>query len=143
MPLRARPRTATGRPPKLSQVEVRQVEGRRVGQGPVEGHRRHRSLSTVARKRTTPEHRGQHADDPEAEGDLLLVPAAQLEVMVQRCHAQDAAAAGQLVVAHLHDVRARLGHEDDADERQDEDLAGDEGGHGQGRPQGKRRRRRP
>ena len=48
-----------------------------------------------ARKRVTPSIAGQDADDPEAQGDLLLVPAAQLEVVVERGHPEDALAAGQ------------------------------------------------
>ena len=44
-------------------------------------------------------------DDPEPERDLLLVPAGQLEVVVERRHPEDPLAAAELEVADLDDDR--------------------------------------
>ena len=49
----------------------------------------------------------QDADDPEADRDLLLVPAGEFEVVVDRAHPEEALAAGHLEVADLEDDRQR------------------------------------
>ena len=53
-------------------------------------------------------------------------------------HPEHALAAGCLEVADLDDVRHRLDDEDQADDREDQDLARDEGDHGEHRPQRER-----
>src|SRR5471032_3029089 len=65
------------------------------------------------------DHRQDGGDDPEAEDDGGLGPALLLEVMVQRCHAEDALA-GPLEGQHLHDHRHGLEHEQPAHDRQHE-----------------------
>src|SRR3990172_6706297 len=70
----------------------------------------------------------QDADYPEPLDHLRLAPAQLLEVVMQRRHAEDPLAAGQPVVPHLQDVGGALQDEDDADDRQNEPLAGHEGG---------------
>src|ERR1035437_5483339 len=77
-----------------------------------------------------PEHPGQGADDPEAHGDLLLVPTTELEMVVERRHPKHPLAA-ELEAGYLNHVRSHLEHEDDADEGQDQDLACDQGYDGQ------------
>src|SRR5688500_4830729 len=76
----------------------------------------------------------QSRDDPEADGDLLLGPSDELEVVMQRSHAEDAAAA-ELVAADLehdaHDDR----EEDDPDDSQQRQLAVDGGDHGERGPE--------
>src|SRR5277367_842895 len=62
------------------------------------------------------QHRG---DDPEADDDGRLRPALLLEMMVQRRHAEDAAA-GQLERGDLDDHRYGLEHEQPADDHQDQ-----------------------
>ena len=102
--------------------------------------RRHRSRSSEARKSVTPSSAGEDPDDPEADRDLLLVPAAQLEVVVERAHPEEPLAAGQLEVADLEDHRRGLDDEDDPDQRQHQDLAGDQRGDGQRRAERQRAR---
>ena len=46
-----------------------------------------------ARNRVTPSSAGEDPDDPEPERDLLLVPAGQLEVVVERAHPEEPLAA--------------------------------------------------
>ena len=58
-------------------------------------------------------------------------------MVVQRSHLEDALV-GHLVVADLQDVRADLQHEDDADQRQQQDLPGDQRYDGQCRAHGER-----
>src|SRR5262245_52240253 len=71
-------------------------------------------------------HQGAHdRDDPEADDDLRLGPAEQLEVVVNGRHAEDALAA-QLERDDLPDDRQRLHDEDEPDEQQDDLLPGDQ-----------------
>src|SRR5690606_20335612 len=67
------------------------------------------------------EERADERDDPEADDDLRLGPAEQLEVVVDRRHAEDPLPA-ELEGADLEDHRERLDDEDAADDRQDERL---------------------
>ena len=94
------------------------------------------------------DHPGQHADQEEAPDDVRLRPAEQLEMMVQRRHLENALArAGALLrpleLAHLQHVRRGLGHEDQADDGQQQPLAGHQRHHGQRRAQRQRARCRP
>ena len=83
-----RPRERTG--PDVVQGQARiEVDRAADDQGMVIT----RAASIEARNRVTPEQAGQDSDDPEPERDLLLVPAAQLEVVVERRHPEDALAA--------------------------------------------------
>ena len=59
---------------------------------------------------------GQGGEDPEADDHGGLGPAGQLEVVVDRRHAEDPPA-GQPEAAHLDDHRQRLEHEQAADDR--------------------------
>ena len=61
------------------------------------------------------DHREDDRDDPEADDDLRLLPARQLEVVMQRRHLEDAPP-GDLERGHLQDHRQRLEHEQAADE---------------------------
>ncbi len=65
----------------------------------------------------------QHAHDKgdggEDEDDLLLFPAAQFEVVVDRSHFEDALAMGQLEIGDLQNDGKRLTEIDDADENQE------------------------
>ena len=71
-PLRARPSTATGRPAKRSEVEACRGRSASAGRSSrVTGP----ACPRVAEEEDHADHRRQHADDPEAERDLLLVPA--------------------------------------------------------------------
>src|SRR5579862_491668 len=71
------------------------------------------------------EQRTDDRDDPEADDDLRLGPAEELEVVVDRRHAEDALPP-QLERHHLADHRQRLDDEDAADDQQHELLARDE-----------------
>src|SRR5581483_11923533 len=65
---------------------------------------------------------GQHdRDDPEADDDGRLRPAQLLEVVVDRRHQEDAPA-GALEPRDLDDHRQGLGHEEAADQAQDDLL---------------------
>ncbi len=57
---------------------------------------------------------------------------------MDRAHPEQAAAARHPEVDDLQDHRHRLDDEDHADQRQNEDLAGDQGGHGERRAQSQR-----
>ncbi len=59
-------------------------------------------------------------DAGEYQHDLLLVPAAHLEVVVQRRHLEDALAVGGLEVGDLQDNGQRFDDVDQADQQQDE-----------------------
>ena len=59
--------------------------------GAVGGHRRSRQPVDRGEEERHAEQAGEDAHDPEPERDLLLVPAAQLEVVVERAHPEDAA----------------------------------------------------
>ena len=70
---------------------------------------------------------GGHADardDPEPDHDGDLLPAEQLEVVVQRRHPEQPFALGELEVADLQDHRQRLDHEQPAEQDEQELGAG-------------------
>src|SRR6056297_3028566 len=62
-------------------------------------------------------------DDPEADHDLRLGPALFLVMMMDRRHQEDALA-GALEIDHLNDHRERLGHEEAADDAQNQFVLG-------------------
>src|SRR5258708_24803968 len=64
-------------------------------------------------------------DEPEADRDLLLGPADELEMVVDRRHAEDPAAA-ELEAADLQDDRKVLHDVEDAHHRQQEEEPGRE-----------------
>src|SRR5512142_391380 len=72
------------------------------------------------------EKRQDDGDDPEADDDLRLGPALELEVVVDRGHAEDALAR-RLVREHLEDDRQRLHHEDPADQHEHDLLLDHDG----------------
>ena len=76
-------------------------------------------------------------DDPEPDDDLGLGPAHLLEVVMDRRHPEDPFPR-QLVRSHLEHDRDRLGHENSADDDQDQLVLGDDGE----RPQGAAQRAR-
>src|SRR5688572_14900028 len=77
-------------------------------------------------------HRRQHrVDQPEADDDLRLGPPLALEVVMDRCHEEEASAlavaqARVLEVVALDDDGNRLGDEDAADEDERELVADDD-----------------
>src|SRR5213076_2532381 len=71
------------------------------------------------------EQRAHHRDDPEADDDLRLGPAEELEVVMDGRHAEDALAA-ELEGDHLPDHRERLADEHPAHQHEHQLLAGDE-----------------
>src|SRR5690606_18177055 len=66
-------------------------------------------------------------DEPEADDDLLLGPAREVEVVVDRGALEDALALAELEVPHLHDDADGLEDEDPADDQQQELLPDDDG----------------
>ena len=63
----------------------------------------------------------EHGGDEREDGhELDLAPAAELKVMVQRRHLENALAVRRLKVGDLNDVRERLADVDDANEQQHE-----------------------
>src|SRR6266446_4903557 len=75
-------------------------------------------------------HRQDGGDDPEAEDDRRLGPALLLEMVMQRRHAEDAAA-GPAIGQDLHDDRHGLEHEQAADDGEHDLVLG----HDRHRPQ--------
>src|SRR5665213_947327 len=74
-------------------------------------------------QRRQADERQQHGNDPEADHDLRLGPAERLEMMMNRCHAEDALA-GQLERGDLDDHRHSLQHKQAADDGQHHFLLG-------------------
>ena len=106
----------------------------------VGGHDAHCSLLIEARKRVTPM---SPAMMPTIQNRSVIFSSSQplqLVVVVQRAHPEDPLAVGQLEVADLDDHRQRLDHEHEPDDRQDQDLARDEGGHRERRAERERPR---
>ena len=81
-----------------------------------------------------PDHYQNHGDDPEANDDPGFRPALELEVMMQRRHAENALA-GQLERRHLQDHRNGFHHEHAAHDQEHQLLACDHRHHTQGRAQ--------
>ena len=81
--------------------------------------------SAQLQRRETEQHE-QHRDDPEAHDDLVLLPALQLVVVVDRRHPEDALA-GELERRHLDHHRQRLDDEHAAHDEQHDLLAHDHG----------------
>jgi len=93
----------------------------------LEGRENQRSLSVAS-----PSQGKAEREDPEAQDDLRLGPAALLEMMVDRRHEEEAArpcrcAPRPLEPADLEDDRERLHHKDAADDHQGERLVDHEG----------------
>ena len=80
-----------GQRPGTDRVDGQRIEVDRLPRR----HRRHCNRSSEARNRVTPSSAARIADDPEPDRDLLLVPAAELEVVVDRAEPEQALAAGQ------------------------------------------------
>src|SRR5216684_5406020 len=82
-------------------------------------------------------HRQDGGDDPEAEDDRRLGPALLLEMVMQRRHAEDAAA-GPAIGQDLDDHRHGLEDEQTADDGQHDLVLGDDGDRAQGAADGER-----
>src|SRR3989338_4262222 len=85
-------------------------------------------VSSPQLQRAQGEQRENQRGNPETDDDLRLLPPDELEVVVERGHAEDAPA-GQLEGADLQDHRQRLQDEHAADEEK-QDLLLDDDGHG-------------
>src|SRR5262245_8268481 len=106
---RAKPTTVTGRPSSASRKAAPRVSVSMASSLIMKS-----SPQLECRQR---EERQCERDDPEAHDDLRLRPPGQLVVVVERRHAEDAAAR-QLEARDLDDHGARLDHVEPADERQ-------------------------
>ena len=124
-------RSGPGRGPSPAGRAGRLPGSRKVRRVEVEGSPSSSSslqLSIEREEEGHAEQRREDPDDPKADRDLLLVPAAELEVVMDRAHPEETLATRSLEVGDLDDHRRRLDDEDDADQGQDEDLAGDQRG---------------
>src|SRR5437867_10187035 len=72
-------------------------------------------LGHLGQSQRDAERSGGEAKDPETGNDLDLRPAAELEMVVKRCHLKQASAVGQPEIPDLEDHRQQLGDEQDAD----------------------------
>src|SRR5947209_7975913 len=70
------------------------------------------SMESLAERKRDTRDAAQHADDPETLRDLILVPADQLQMVVERAHAKETPATGQLEVPNLQHDRDRDDEED-------------------------------
>src|SRR3990172_3068026 len=94
-------------------------------------------VSSAQLQRAQGKQREDQGGDPKTDDDLRLFPPHELEVVVERRHAEDALA-GQLERPHLQDHRERFENKHAADEEKQNLLLDDDGHGAEGAAQGER-----